>query len=193
MPVSALSVIVFLVTATWSEADTDTPAVRRYLLDVARYWIEQGADGWRLDVPNEIDDHDFWREFRQIVKGVNPEAYIVGEIWSDGSPWLQGDQFDAVMNYLFRDLCTDFFAAYTTKAAEFGAGKRELLVMFRYSKEREANSPAFQAGVAETLKSLGSDPRVDAIVGYAETGDRRFISTAGDASYFFVQLALTDY
>lgn len=111
--------------------NTDNPAVREYLLGVARYWIEQGADGWRLDVPNEIDDHDFWREFRQVVKAANPEAYIVGEIWNDGSPWLQGDQFDAVMNYLFRDLCTDFFATYKTKAAEFGAGIDSLITRYQ--------------------------------------------------------------
>jgi glycosidase len=67
-----------------------------------------GIDGWRLDVPNEIS-HEFWREWRGVVKSVNPEAYIVGEIWDDGSPWLQGDQFDAVMNYGFRNACLDFF------------------------------------------------------------------------------------
>ncbi len=44
--------------------NTTNPDVRKYLLDVARYWIEQGADGWRLDVPNEIDDDPFWDEFR---------------------------------------------------------------------------------------------------------------------------------
>lgn len=110
--------------------NTDNQAVRKYLLDVARYWIEQGADGWRLDVPNEIDDHDFWREFRAVVKAANPDAYIVGEIWNDGSPWLQGDQFDAVMNYLFRDLCTDFFASYKLNAAEFGAGIDRLITLY---------------------------------------------------------------
>ncbi len=89
------------------------PPVRDYLLAIARYWIEQGADGWRLDVPNEIKDHDFWREFRHTVKAANPDAYIVGEIWKDASPWLDGTQFDAVMNYLFRDLCRDFFARDT--------------------------------------------------------------------------------
>ena len=102
--------------------NTGHPPVRRYLLDVARYWIEQGADGWRLDVPNEIADHDFWREFRAVVKAANPEAYIVGEIWNDATPWLDGTQFDAVMNYLFRDLCRDFFARDTLRADAFGAG-----------------------------------------------------------------------
>lgn len=90
--------------------NTDHPPTRRYLLDIARYWMEQGADGWRLDVPNEIDDHAFWREFRQVVKQANPDAYIVGEIWKDATAWLDGTQFDAVMNYVWRDLCRDFFA-----------------------------------------------------------------------------------
>ncbi len=70
--------------------NTDTPAVRRFIWDVARYWIEFGVDGWRLDVPGEIDDDEFWREFRRVVKAANPEAYIVGEIWGDAERWLQG-------------------------------------------------------------------------------------------------------
>ena len=52
-------------------------------MNVAEHWIHRGADGWRLDVPNEIDDDSFWREFRTRVKTVNPDAYIVGEIWED--------------------------------------------------------------------------------------------------------------
>jgi cyclomaltodextrinase len=90
--------------------NTDSPAVQEYIFKVARHWIEFGADGWRLDVPGEIDDDNFWRQFRQIVKGTNPDAYIVGEIWHDGRRWLQGDQFDAVMNYYFGQACLGFFA-----------------------------------------------------------------------------------
>ena len=89
--------------------NTDTPAVRRFIFDVARHWIEFGVDGWRLDVPEEIADDDFWREFRRVVKAANPEAYIVGEIWFDARRWLQGDQFDAVMNYIFNRACLGFF------------------------------------------------------------------------------------
>jgi glycosidase len=81
--------------------NTDTPAVREFIFQVAEYWLQQGIDGWRLDVPGEIRDDSFWQEFRRRVKAVNPEAYIVGEIWEDGRHWLQGDQFDATMNYLF--------------------------------------------------------------------------------------------
>jgi cyclomaltodextrinase / maltogenic alpha-amylase / neopullulanase len=91
------------------EFNTNNPQVRKYLFDIARYWLKQGIDGWRLDVPNCIDDDSFWQEFRQIVKSVNPEAYIVGEIASEAQRWLQGDQFDAVMNYQFTQACLGFF------------------------------------------------------------------------------------
>jgi neopullulanase len=75
--------------------NTDCQAVREYLWGVGEHWIKLGVDGWRLDVPSEIDDDDFWREFRRRVKAVNPEAYIVGEIWDDATRWLKGDQFDS--------------------------------------------------------------------------------------------------
>lgn len=108
--------------------NTDNPQVREFLLSVARYWIEQGADGWRLDVPNEIDDDTFWREFRRVVKSAHPDAYIVGEIWKDAKRWLQGDQFDSVMNYPLRDLCVQFVAKREIHAPEFA---HRLLRLFR--------------------------------------------------------------
>ncbi len=89
--------------------NTDLPAVREFIFDIAEHWIKFGIDGWRLDVPGEIDDNSFWQEFRRRVLAINPEAYIVGEIWSDARRWLQGDQFDAVMNYLVTSACLSFF------------------------------------------------------------------------------------
>lgn len=86
------------------------PEVREYLIKVGTYWLVAGpTDGWRLDVPNEIEP-PFWREFRQEVKKVNPEAYLTGEIWHNASFWLHGKYFDGVMNYIFRDLVIDYFA-----------------------------------------------------------------------------------
>jgi cyclomaltodextrinase len=90
--------------------NTDNPQVRDFIFRIARYWLEKGIDGWRLDVPMEIDDDEFWCEFRQVVKETNPEAYIVGEIPFEAQRWLQGDQFDAVMNYQFTQACLGFFA-----------------------------------------------------------------------------------
>lgn len=79
--------------------NTSNPDVREFIYQVAERWLGVGTDGWRLDVPNEIDDDEFWREFRRRCRAVNPGAYLVGEIWDDAGRWLQGDIFDGVMNY----------------------------------------------------------------------------------------------
>ena len=69
-----------------------------------------GVDGWRLDVPFEIKTEGFWQEFRDRVKAINPEAYIVGEVWTDATQWLDSTQFDGVMNYLFTEPTIAFAA-----------------------------------------------------------------------------------
>ncbi len=79
----------------------DNPEVQEYIMKIAEYWLKVGIDGWRLDVPFEIKTPGFWQEFRKRVKAINPEAYIVGEVWGDSRQWLDGTQFDGVMNYLF--------------------------------------------------------------------------------------------
>lgn len=97
---------------------TDNPEVRQHLFDATRHLMKFGFDGWRLDVPNEIS-HDFWIEWRKLVKAENPDAYIVGEIWDDATPWLKGDQFDAVMNYRFQGGCVGFVALENITAFQF--------------------------------------------------------------------------
>lgn len=106
--------------------NTGCPDVREYLFSVGEYWTARGIDGWRLDVPNEIDDDSFWQEFRRRVKAINPEAYIVGEIWDAPERWLQGDQFDGVMNYLFRKAVMKFlFDEHPISTEEFCSRLRE--------------------------------------------------------------------
>ncbi|TAK93027.1 MAG: alpha-amylase, partial [Verrucomicrobia bacterium] len=61
-----------------------------------------------LDVANQIA-HPFWRDWRKLVKSLNPDAIIIGEIWGDASAWLQGDEFDSVMNYQFAKAGVRFF------------------------------------------------------------------------------------
>ncbi len=91
--------------------NTDNPQVREFIMQVAEYWIrEYGIDGWRLDVAAEIETPGFWEEFRQRVRAVNPEAYIVGEIWHEAREWLQGDRFDATMNYQWTSAIIAFAA-----------------------------------------------------------------------------------
>jgi cyclomaltodextrinase / maltogenic alpha-amylase / neopullulanase len=99
--------------------NTENPEVKAYLLRAATYWIEEiGIDGWRLDVADEAD-HWFWREFRQAVKRVKPDAYIVGEVWHDAAMWLQGDQFDAIMNYSVASAVLDYIGRGKMDAPAF--------------------------------------------------------------------------
>ncbi|WP_186575846.1 glycoside hydrolase family 13 protein [Aquibacillus kalidii] len=110
--------------------NTVNPEVKDYLLKVARYWIEEfDIDGWRLDVANEVD-HSLWREFRTVVKQAKPDVYILGEIWHDSMPWLQGDQFDAVMNYPFTNGAIDFFAKQEITTKEFADSITNVLHMY---------------------------------------------------------------
>ncbi|HLC04005.1 MAG TPA: glycoside hydrolase family 13 protein [Anaerolineales bacterium] len=100
--------------------NTNNPEVREYLLRVARYWIAQGIDGWRLDVPNEIDDDSFWAEFGSAVKSANPEAYLVGEIWDVNPRWVSPGHFDGLMNYPFRAALLDLMNGGPQAATGFG-------------------------------------------------------------------------
>ncbi len=88
--------------------NTDNPRVREYLMRIAEFWIREGVDGWRLDVPFCITSGGFWNEFRRRVKTINPDAYIVGEVWWESMNYLAGDQFDAVMNYVFTESLIQF-------------------------------------------------------------------------------------
>ncbi len=82
---------------------------RAYLLDIAEKWVRFGADGWRLDVPEEIEI-GFWQEFRKRVKATNPDAYLVGEIWRVRPGWVMGDTFDGLMNYPLAEALISFTA-----------------------------------------------------------------------------------
>ena len=77
--------------------------------------------------------------------------------------------------------------------AEFGAGKSSVIALFRSSDPAlKATSDEFQAAIATATAGLKTDPMVTRVIGYAETGDTRFISTAGDAAYVIVELDATD-
>lgn len=91
--------------------NTDHPPVRDYLFEVIEHWTKQGIDGWRLDVPNEIKTRGFWEEFRSRVRSINPDAYLVGEVWGNATKWItKGDRFDAAMNYTFAGKTLAFVA-----------------------------------------------------------------------------------
>ena len=76
---------------------------------------------------------------------------------------------------------------------EFGAGKSSIIALFRSDTPgADARSPAFQGAIATATAGLGAVPEVTGVIGYAQTGDARFISTAGDATYVVVELNVTD-
>jgi cyclomaltodextrinase / maltogenic alpha-amylase / neopullulanase len=79
--------------------NTTNPEVREFIFGIAEDWIRFGADGWRLDVASEIDTPGFWEEFRERVRAVNPDAYILAENWEERPQLLDGTTFDALMNY----------------------------------------------------------------------------------------------
>ena len=98
---------------------TANPQVRDYLLSVATYWIEEfNIDAWRLDVANEVD-HQFWRDFRKAVLAKKTDLYILGEVWHTSQPWLNGDEFHAVMNYPLSDSIKDYFLRGVKKTSQF--------------------------------------------------------------------------
>lgn len=90
--------------------NTNNPEVQSYLINVAKHYItEYDIDGWRLDVADEVS-HDFWRQLRREIKAVKPDAVLIGENWHNSESFLQGDQFDSIMNYGVTKAFLDFFA-----------------------------------------------------------------------------------
>ena len=106
------------------EGNFHSESLKKHIFDVTRRWLDpngdgnpaDGVDGFRLDVAGEIP-MGFWREYRKVVRSVNPQAYLVGEIWWLEWPdkllnprvFLEGDQYDAIMNYRWFRIARGFF------------------------------------------------------------------------------------
>ncbi len=100
----------FAFTKSMPKWNTGNSIAEKYLLDVAKFWVEEfDIDGWRIDVSNEVS-HDFWRKFKNEVTSIKEDIYILGENWDNSNPWLQGDQFHAVMNYEFSTAVLNYVA-----------------------------------------------------------------------------------
>jgi len=104
----------------------NNPQVQDYIFQVATHWLKEASiDGWRLDCCQKIPLL-FWQEFRKIVKDVNPQAYLVGEIWREAAPCIQGDTFDGITNYRLRELILSYCAAFILDAEDFSYEMEQL-------------------------------------------------------------------
>jgi cyclomaltodextrinase / maltogenic alpha-amylase / neopullulanase len=139
---------------------------RQYIFNATRRWmdphangdIQRGIDGWRLDVAFCIA-HPFWKEWRTLVKSINPQAYLTAEIIDPIpvlKPYLEGDEFDAVMNYNFSFCCAEYFIDQKKriKTSEFDRLLAELRQAF----------PACVAPVMQNLYNSHDSPRLSTLI-----------------------------
>jgi glycosidase len=147
------------------------PGVRDLVCNVTRRWLDpdgdgdpsDGVDGFRLDVA-EMVPLGFWRDYRRLVRSINPDAYLVGEVWweawpdrmYDPAPWLAGDVFDAVMNYRWYVPTRSFFtggppaltaAAYAASldSLAIGIGPAHLKAMMNLTASHD--TPRFSTSI----------------------------------------------
>lgn len=105
----------------------ESPKLFEYIMRIARKWVSPpyNVDGWRLDVAADLGhsgeyNHYFWKEFRRNVKEANPDAIVLAEHYGDPTSWLQGDEWDTVMNYdAFMEPLTWFFTGVEKHSDEF--------------------------------------------------------------------------
>ncbi len=121
----------------------------QYILDIAKKWVSPpfSVDGWRLDVAADLGhsnsfNHQFWKDFRRVVKEANPEAVILAEHYGNPEGWLQGDEWDTVMNYdAFMEPVTWFLTGMEKHSDE-------------YRHDLYGNSDAFINGMKTHMRAL---------------------------------------
>ncbi len=124
-------------------------SLKEYILRIAKKWVSApyNADGWRLDVAADLGhspeyNHSFWQDFRKAVKEANPDAIILAEHYGDTRPWLQGNEWDSVMNYdAFMEPVTWFLTGMEKHSDDF---RGDLL----------GNQSHFWASMQDHLKGL---------------------------------------
>ncbi|MCI8727633.1 MAG: glycoside hydrolase family 13 protein [Hungatella sp.] len=122
----------------------DSDKLHSYIMGIARKWVSPpyNVDGWRLDVAADLGyssdyNHQFWKEFRKVVKDANPNALILAEHYGDSRLWLQGDEWDTIMNYdAFMEPVTWFLTGMEKHSDEYkdelyGNGEHFFKSMFR--------------------------------------------------------------
>lgn len=138
----------------------DSPALMEDVMRIARKWVSPpfNVDGWRLDVAADLGhssefNHKFWKRFRQEVKAANPEAIILAEHYGDPSSWLQGDEWDTVMNYdAFMEPISWFLTGVEKHSDEYSNdlfGNAQLFENFMYQNMAKLNTQSLQTAMNE--------------------------------------------
>ena len=151
---------------------------RAYMLRAAEYWTMQGIDGWRLDAVAHVRHREFWGELRGVVRRMNPEAYLLAEIWEDPRPWLGGG-FDGATSYGFRDAVVEFLFTRSLTPSAFA---RRL----EWCAARDTSSPPF--GMCNLLGSHDT-PRLWTLAG----GDEQLVGMALTLLFAFPGVPLVYY
>ncbi len=147
-----------------------------YIMAITKRWMSPngdpagGVDGWRLDVPNEVP-HPFWIAWRKVVKGINPNALIIGEIWDNASAWLKGDQFDGVMNYEFAKAVMKFFI-----------DRKTAFTPVQFDSTLAAIRKMYPDSVDYVLQNLVDSHDTDRLASMIVNPDRAYNSNAGPRS-----------
>lgn len=111
--------------------------VKKHIFDITKRWMDpdgdgdpsDGIDGWRLDVPDCVKI-PFWKEWCSLVRKINADAYIVGELWGESPDWLTRELFHAQMNYPLVKLMIKFFIDKSLTASQFDKSLNELLALY---------------------------------------------------------------
>ena len=136
------------------EFNTFNQEYKEYIFNITRKWMygpdgkesenwmdDDGIDGWRLDVPNCLENQNFWNEWREVVKGSKKDSYITAELWGNASADINGgNKFDTVMNYEWLKTVIGFFinqsheggVRYKLKAQDFFNELREKRTWYPY-------------------------------------------------------------
>ena len=151
---------------TMPKLNTNNPEVADYFCNICRHWVEDWhIDGIRFDVGNEVS-HTFLKTMNRRLKALNPDLFLLGEIWMDSMEWLRGDEYDAVMNYPLYESFHNFWV-------DEDATSRELM------------------HAVERSYSLYPEQVNRSIFNFLDTHDTpRAINRCGKADVFFQQLAL---
>ena len=122
---------VFAFTPHMPKWNTANPEVIDYLLSIATYWIREfDIDAWRLDVANEVDHH-FWRRFYEACQQEKDDFYILGEVWHNAQPWLQGGEFSGTMNYAYCENIAQYFFQQEINESQLASALNTQLILYR--------------------------------------------------------------